>query len=122
VLKRRGTFPHNLHGAPLLLPSHQCPIRPRLDTWFSQQGIAPQVVAEFDDGALMKSFGRQGHGFFTAPAVLETEICDHYAVKVVGRTTELFEEFFVISTQRRISHPCVVAMTTAAHQGLFDLD
>jgi LysR family transcriptional regulator, transcriptional activator of nhaA len=121
-LKTCGKFPHNLHGAPMLLPSHHCPIRARLETWCLQHGIQPQLVAEFDDGALMKSFGRHGHGIFPAPAALEAEICAHYGVKVVGRTTELFEEFFAISTQRRISHPCVVAMTSAAHQGLFDLD
>jgi LysR family transcriptional activator of nhaA len=35
-------------------------------------------------------------------------------VKVVGRTSELVEEFFAISVERRITHPCVVAITQVA--------
>jgi LysR family transcriptional activator of nhaA len=35
-------------------------------------------------------------------------------VKVLGRTTELVEEFFAISVERRLTHPCVVAVTEAA--------
>jgi LysR family transcriptional activator of nhaA len=33
---------------------------------------------------------------------------------VLGRTAELVEEFFAISVERRITHPCVVAITEGA--------
>ena len=48
------------------------------------------------------------------PTVLEDETCAQYGVEVVGRTQELQEEFFAISVERRITHPCVVAITQAA--------
>ena len=49
-----------------------------------------------------------------SPTVLEAETCAQYGVKVLGRTSELVEEFFAISVERRITHPCMVAITDAA--------
>ena len=42
-----------------------------------------------------------------------------FGVEVIGRTDELVEEFFAISVERRITHPCVVAITDAARTQLF---
>jgi len=52
------------------------------------------VVGEFDDGALMTAFGREGRGVFMSPGVLEKETVAHYGVEVIGLTDELVEEFF----------------------------
>jgi LysR family transcriptional activator of nhaA len=40
-------------------------------------------------------------------------------VEVIGRSDELVEEFFAVSVERRITHPCVVAITNAARGELF---
>jgi LysR family transcriptional activator of nhaA len=53
-----------------------------------------------------------------SPTVLEAETCEQYAVQVLGRSAELVEEFFAISVERRITHPCVVAITRAARDEL----
>jgi LysR family transcriptional regulator, transcriptional activator of nhaA len=112
-------FPRCLQGLPMLIQGQASPLRPRLEQWFIQHGVQPSIVGEFDDGALMKTFGREGHGLFASPTVLEAEICAQYKVKVVGRSTDLMEEFFAISAERRISHPCVVAIANAARSQLF---
>jgi LysR family transcriptional activator of nhaA len=62
----------------------------------------------------MKAFGREGRSVFMSPAVLEEETCDPYGVRVLGRTDELIEEFYAVSVERRITHPCVAAITLAA--------
>jgi LysR family transcriptional regulator, transcriptional activator of nhaA len=49
-----------------------------------------------------------------SPTVLEEETCAQYGVEVLGRAPGLDEEFFAISVERRITHPCVVAITHAA--------
>jgi LysR family transcriptional activator of nhaA len=77
------------------------------------------VVAEFDDGALTKAFGRQGFGVFTGPAVLADEIEEQYQVHRLGTAENLLEEFYAISIERRITHPGVSAITTAARRELF---
>ena len=53
------------------------------------------------------------------PTVLESEIETQYEVKTLGRTEEIVEEYFAISVERRVTHPCVVAITEAARDRLF---
>jgi LysR family transcriptional activator of nhaA len=115
-LKRslEGAFPGCLDGAPMLIQGAASAMRQRLDHWLAQQNVRPRLIGEFDDAALMKAFGGEGRGIFMSPEVLEAETCAQYGVKVLGRTTELVEEFFAISVERRITHPCVVAISQAA--------
>lgn len=115
----RGKFPVCLNGAPMLVPGADAAVRSRLERWWEAQGIRPRVVGEFDDSALMKAFGQRGTGVFTGPTVLEQEIETQYEVKTLGRTAEIVEEFFAISVERRVTHPCVIAIAEAAKDGLF---
>lgn len=112
-------FPQCLNNAPMLLQAASTAIRQQFDNWLSRHGIHPRVIAEFEDGALMKAFGREGRGVFMAPTVLEAEIQAQYGVKVVGRSDDLVEEFYAISVERRITHPCVAAISQAARRKLF---
>jgi LysR family transcriptional activator of nhaA len=110
----RGAFPQCLQGAPMLLPGASTALRMQLEAWLARWKVQPVVLAEVDDGALMKAFGREGRGVVLAPAVLKDDVCAQYGVEVVGLSDELVEEFFAISVERRITHPCVAAITQAA--------
>jgi len=116
ALKRtlKGRFPSCLDGAPMLVQGAGSAMRLRLDRWLAEHGLRPRLIGEFDDAALMKAFGAEGRGVFMSPTVLEAETCSQYGVSRVGRTSDLVEEFFAISVERRITHPCVVAITQAA--------
>ncbi len=114
-----GAFPQCLDSAPMLLPGGSSSVRPQVDAWLAQHGLHPRVVAEFNDSALMQAFGREGRGVFVAPAVVEAEICAQFGVEVLGRSSELVEDFYAISVERRIRHPCVAAITSAARGKLF---
>lgn len=103
----------------MLVPGMDAAIRSRLDRWCEANKLRLLVVGEFDDSALMKAFGQRGAGVFIGPSVLESEIEKQYGVKTLGRTKEIFEEFFAISIERRVTHPCVVAITGEARSGLF---
>ncbi|MDI1259953.1 transcriptional activator NhaR [Aquabacterium sp.] len=113
------TFPQCLDGAPMLLQGAASAMRQRLDVWLAEHQLHPRAIGEFDDAALMKAFGGEGRGVFMAPTVLEDETCAQHGVEVLGRTSELVEEFYAISVERRITHPCVVAITQAAREALF---
>ncbi len=115
----KGKFPACLSGAPMLVPGADAAVRSRLDRWWEANKLRPRVVGEFDDSALMKAFGQRGAGVFIGPTVLESEIEKQYGVKTLGRTGEVVEEFFAISVERRVTHPCVVAITGAARSRLF---
>lgn len=115
----QGAFPRCLHGAPMLIQGPMSSVRQQLDHWFNKHQLQPRLVGEFDDSALMNAFGREGRGVFTSPTVLEEETQAQFGVEVIGRSSELVEEFFAISVERRISHPCVAAITKAARSDLF---
>lgn len=106
-------FPHCLHQQPMLLQSKRSLIRQRLDAWFEQHSIVPAVRAEFDDSALMKAFGQQGLGVFSAPSQIEQQICQQYEVVVVGRTTAVKETVYAISPERKLTHPGVLQLVNA---------
>lgn len=112
-------FPQCLNGAPMLVQGVSSAMRQRLGLWLARHDLHPQLIGEFDDAALMKAFGREGRGVFMAATVLEAETCSQYGVRVLGRTSELVEEFYAISAERRITHPCVAAITQAARGELF---
>ena len=109
-----GEFPACLDRAPMLIQGATSAARQRLDLWLAEHRLRPRPIGEFDDAALLKAFGGEGRGVFMTPTVLEEETCAQYGVEVIGRAAELIEEFFAISVERRITHPCVVAITKAA--------
>lgn len=112
-------FPACLDGQPLLLPGEDSSLRARLDAWLESERLAPRIVGEFDDAALMKAFGQAGRGFFAAPAVLASEIERQYGVQEVGRTGAVREAFYAITGERRITHPAIRLITEAARGQLF---
>ena len=115
----KGKFPQCLNGQPMLIPGTQASVRQQLEGWLTRHGVQPRIVGEFDDGALMTAFAREGRGVFMAPSVNEDETLRQFGVKVIGRSEELREEFYAVSVEKRITHPCVVAITKAARGQLF---
>lgn len=114
-----GVFPFCLNGAPMLIPSPASSVRAPFDAWLQRHRLAPVVIGEFDDGALMKAFGREGRGVFISPSVVAGATAQQYGVEIIGHSEELVENFYAISVERRITHPCVAAITESARGRLF---
>jgi len=112
-------FPHSLDGAPMLLPVHTSALRRELEDWFQRMDVAPVVVAEFEDSALMKAFGEGGAGLFPAPLVIAPEIESMYHARVVGQVDEVRESYVAISPERRLKHSAVLAIIESARENLF---
>jgi LysR family transcriptional activator of nhaA len=115
----QGPFPACLNGFPMLIQGPQASVRQQLEGWLAHHQITPRIIGEFDDSALMTAFGREGRGVFMAPTVTEAKTVAQFGVEVIGRSEELVEEFFAVTVERRITHPCVVAITDAARGQLF---
>lgn len=107
-------FPKCLEGIPFLMPGEHTVMRRSLDLWFDQHDIRPDVALEFDDSALMKTFGQIGVGAFAAPSAVENSICAQYDVEALGRLEGVRERFYAITVERRISHPGAQAISRAA--------
>ena len=110
----RGGFPQCLNEAPMLIQSASSSVRKQLDSWLTKHQIHPRIIGEFDDGALMKAFGREGRGIFMSASMLDAETVAQYGVDVIGQTDEMVEDFFAVTVERRIKHPCVAAITESA--------
>jgi LysR family transcriptional activator of nhaA len=111
-------FPGNLNGAPFLLPTRNNALRGKIDEWFVQHQVKPDVVGEFEDNALLNTFGRRGLGLFFAPAALALEIEEQFGAVEVGAVPGVREQFYVISNERKIKHPAVEAILAAAQKGI----
>jgi LysR family transcriptional activator of nhaA len=114
----RKNFPQSLDGAPLLIPSDINLMQSALLQWLDGLHIHPRIVGEFDDSALMKAFGQTGMGVFISPSVIAEEVARQYRVTIIGSTEAVRETYYAISTERRISHPAVAAITHTARDWL----
>jgi len=114
---RRG-FPQSLQDAPMLLPTPATALRRSLEQWFEAIHVRPTVFGEFEDSALMKAFGEAGTAVFPAPTVIASQVCRHYGVSVVGETEAVRERYYALSAERRVTHPGVAALSTAARAEL----
>lgn len=115
----RGRLPRSLDRAPILLPTSHTAIRPKLDQWFEKEEVRPAVVGEFDDFALLRTFGEAGLGIVPAPLVLDHEMHRRYGFERIGQAGEVRAQFYAISVERKIKNPAVVAICNTARNKIF---
>lgn len=111
-------FPRSLEGAPALLPATGSALRRTLEPWFRDRGVTPRVVAEYDDRALMKMAAADGLGFLPLPAATLREARERWGLRAIGRAADCRESFYAITTERRVHHPAVQAITRGASRTL----
>lgn len=109
---RRG-FPHSLAKVPVLLPTPQVAVRALVDQWFERHGIRPGLVGEFEDSALLKTFGASGMGVFPAVELIHADLTTRYGVKRVGLCDGVEEHFVAIVSEKKVHHPLVQRILTA---------
>ncbi len=114
LAKARSDFPRSLAALPVLLPTTHSATRARIDQWFDRLGIVPRVVGEFEDSALLVTFGAAGMGVFPAPELIEDKLARRYQVRRVGACQGVEEHFFAIGTEKRIQHPLVQRLLPVA--------
>jgi len=115
----RAGFPRSLHQAPALLPTPNTTLRRSLDEWFHASGIQPRTVAEFEDGALMKIAASDGQGFIAVPAVTISECVNQFRLEKIGQADACSDEYYLITGERRVTHPVVRCITEHARSLVF---
>jgi LysR family transcriptional regulator, transcriptional activator of nhaA len=114
-----GPFPQGLDGAPFLLPAEGHALRRGLDAWFGRRGLRPVVAGDFDDSALLNTFGTEGLGFFAAHAATAGEVVRQHRVRRLGPLEGLKARIYAVSAERRLVHPAVLAILRAAKEEVF---
>jgi len=118
-LKLAKNFPLGLNNAPFLLPGEDVAARPKLLQWLETNALRPNVIGEFDDSAMMAAFGQAGAGIFAAPTVIADHICEQYKVQAIGCIEPVVERLYAISTERKLTHPAILAISNAARVDVF---
>lgn len=113
-------FPRQLNGAPVLLPLRSNPLRSAIDAWFARHNLKPEIVGEFSDSALLKTFGRAGLGLFPAPSGMHADILAQFGARPLGALSDVRENWYAIVTQRRIQHPAVEAIQSGGIASLLE--
>ena len=115
----KGKFPATLDGVKFLALTDSSLSRRSLERWFDSVKVRPRILAEFEDSALMKVFGRDGSGVFAAPTVVAKEICRELGVKALGSTEAVRESFYAITIERKFKHPAVARIAEVARKQVF---
>jgi len=118
ALRLRRRFPASLAGAPMLLPGDGTTLRRQVESWLDRIKVAPRVVGEFDDSALLTAFAQAGHGVIAAPTVVALALRSAFGLRLVGPVAGASERFYAVSAERRIQHPGVAELTRVARRDL----
>lgn len=112
---RKG-FPESLATVPVLLPTSHAAVRNKIDHWFEHLGVKPNIVGEFEDSALLKTFGAAGMGVFPAAELVQSDLMERYDVKRVGDCGGVEEHFFAIGAHKKVLHPLVQKLLPPSRQ------
>ena len=113
----RVGFPRSLDGAPLFLPSANTGFRRELDAWFVAHKLAPLVVGEFDDDALLATVAESGAGLYAAPDAIAQARRPRGLVRA-GSVRGLRARYYAITVERKLVHPAVSLVAGAARAQL----
>jgi len=100
-------FPQCLAELPVLLPTGHNALRERLEQWFEHHGVRPRIVGEFEDSALLKTFGAGGMGVFPSAQWAHEDLTAYYGVEALGPCEGVLEHFYAIGTEKKVQHPLV---------------
>lgn len=91
--------------APYILPTYDSSIRQKLDAWFQDKNISPDIVAEVEDNATEIDLALRGHGLV---AVMKSSVDQQIREK---KLVEIFplkkveEEVWMIVGKRKLLNP-----------------
>ncbi len=103
----KDEFPASLNDTPMLLPSAQTAWRHQLDHWFEINNVKPNVVAEFDDSALMKTAAADGLGVVPIALPVAAEAEARFALHPISEALQCGFPSYLITVERSLKHPAV---------------
>ncbi len=99
--RRRLRLPDDLDGVELALPGPRHALRGQFDALCMSAGVKPRVRAEVDDMAMLRLIARDSGWLTVLPEVVVQDELRNRTLVVVGRSTQLEENFYAITTAHR---------------------
>ncbi|MEL6839899.1 MAG: LysR family transcriptional regulator [Pseudomonadota bacterium] len=110
---RHKTLREMLENEPLIVPTDNA-IRVAFDSLIARLGVAPRILADVDDMAMVRLLARANAGLAVAPTVV---LADEIASGRLGTAPfdlGISEAFYAVTIQRSFPHP-VLSDVLAAH-------
>jgi LysR family transcriptional activator of nhaA len=93
-----------LTRAPLILPTESA-IRRAFDSLTARLGVAPRIVADVDDMAMVRLLAREGVGLAVAPSVVFRDELATGLLETAPHPLGIEEQFYAVTVQRSFPHP-----------------
>jgi LysR family transcriptional activator of nhaA len=104
TLAKKYRRARRLDGFPVLVPTWESPLRRELDRWWADEGIHPDICAEFDDAAAMCEMAADGAGAAPLPEPMLQSARERFGLQVLPLRTGVHEELFVVTAERQFAH------------------
>lgn len=111
---RRLRIPEDLDGLELALPGPRHALRGQFDALCLAAGVKPHWRAEVDDMAMLRLIARDSGWLTVLPEVVVQDELRTGGLVVVGRSTQLTENFYAITTPHRHRLERLEALLAAA--------
>jgi len=94
--------------APYILPTYDSSIRQKLDAWFQEKNIFPDIVAEVEDNATEIDLALKGHGLVAVmKSSVEQQIKEKKLVEIFP-LKKVEEEVWMIVGKRKLLNPIAI--------------
>ncbi|AGH96221.1 LysR family transcriptional regulator [Pseudobdellovibrio exovorus] len=98
-------FPQSVSNKPFILPTHDSKLRRDFEHWVRLNGLTVDSLAETQDVSLQKLMASEGLGLIPTTLKSVESLVKNKTLYKIGALTEVYEEVFLISAQRKITNP-----------------
>lgn len=98
-----------------VVPSYASPLRAAFESFCTQHQLAPNIVAEADDMAMLRLLARDSGALAVMPAVV---VRDELVTGLLSKRFDLpnsYENFYAVTLARKFPHPLLPAILQAKH-------
>lgn len=110
---RAGTLTDLLRDGAFIVPTDSA-IHTGFLSLAASLGIAPSIVADVDDMAMVRLLAREGAGLAVCPAVVVADELRAGRLETAPFDLDLMESFYAVTLRRRFPHPLLEALIGAA--------
>lgn len=107
LLRRLGSSPDSLQGAPVILPSAQSQIYQAVQAYFAASGVEPRVIAEVQDSELVLRMAMSGEGIapLNTYTVQQTPLTDPLIRLRLKKNPKIEDPLYLVCKERLKPHP-----------------
>ena len=104
----KKNFPQSVKGQPFILPTFHTKLRHDVDHYFRINKITVDAVIETPDTSVQKILALEGMALIPLPDCAAHSLVQEGQLKKIGNLPEVFQDFFLIHSPRKIHNPTVL--------------